>query len=77
MQQQQNPVVNPTSNEEQKAAAPAVTISLKPLETAQITQTTAQKPSTYEYNYVYKDLKKTLFFAALSVIFEFALSRLV
>ncbi len=77
LQQQQNPSVTSSSATQPSVEKSTVSLNLKSLETSQNTQPSQQKSATYEYAYVYKDLKKTLIFAVLAVIFEFALSRLI
>lgn len=44
---------------------------------AKQTPTAAIKASSQDYSYVTKDLRKTLFFVVVAVIFEFFLSLLV
>ena len=76
-QQQQNPDAVTTSTNSQSSNQPVISLNLKSLETSPNTQNLPQRSAIYDYAYVYTDLRKTLIFAVLAVIFEFALSRFV
>ncbi len=70
LEQSQTPVEEAAVQDEVTAspAAPVVSYQFKPSET--VTKTATTIASHLDYSYVYKDLRKTLFFATAAVIFE-------
>jgi hypothetical protein len=75
-QQQSNPLVENTiaqpSFESENVPAK---INIKSLESSNSNEQTAQKQTSYDYSHVSKDLRKSLIFAVVSIVFELVLSR--
>ncbi len=67
-------VLNPETSTTTKFNIPA---DLKSLETKTNPSFTSASSKVLDYSYAYKDLRKTLIFVAVAVIFEIVLSRLI
>ncbi len=78
LQQQQAVVSNsPESNLAEKQPTLTISTDLKSLETKAPSEQITQKTVVADYSYVYKDLRKTLIFVSVAIIFEIILSRIV
>ena len=79
LQQQQNIVSNPTIETKPADAQPEFKIAstLKSLETKENSVSSPINTKELDYSYAYKDLRKTLLFVSLAIIFEIILSRVL
>lgn len=79
LQQQQNSVANPTAEQNSNLVRPAITITsnLKSFETKENSDFAPINTKVMDYSYAYKDLRKTLIFVSLAIIFEIILSRVI
>lgn len=79
LQQKENIVANPKAEQEPNNNPPEIklTSNLKSLETKENSVFTPTNNKLIDYSYAYKDLRKTLIFVSLAIIFEIILSRVI
>ncbi len=79
LQQQQNSIANPIVESNSTNSRPGINITsnLKSLETKENSTFSPTNTKVIDYTYAYKDLRKTLLFVSLAIIFEIILSRVI
>lgn len=77
LQQRQTQPTQPDTTTQENPSKIEVSTGLKSLEPKNNVVSAGETSKELDYSYAYKDLRKTLFFVSIAIIFEIILSRVI